>query len=320
MTWRPLIPGLLLAVLLSGCGDSNPADRSEGARPGPSQSPPTRLAASTTQTSTPIPATTGQPPGRVVAVGPDLAVTVPPGWRVLRTAYPSPGVEPSSLCLVPPGRHLRSCAGVSFAWGPDLPGPRGSGTYRPDQPRGWDDGTELALCPVGASTDNLIEPGLDRPTGSGPREVGNRRAAWNQWHASCSDGSTFDPQAWFLPRFDVLVKDLTGHRRTTRVLASVRFRHDGAAIPPGATYHRAWLTAVDGDSFTITPSRAAAVPRDVDVSHAVCNLMVPGEIIQPVIGCGRFARDLRTGEAAIPVGLWLDADGTVAQVSEILRS
>ena len=83
MTWRPLIPGLLLAVLLSGCGDSNPADRSEGARPGPSQSLPTRLLASTTQTSTPIPATTGQPPGRVVAVGPDQTKEV----RVLVTDY-----------------------------------------------------------------------------------------------------------------------------------------------------------------------------------------------------------------------------------------
>jgi hypothetical protein len=151
--------------------------------------------------------------------------------------------------------------------------------------------------------------------------VGTQQAAWNQWHASCADGSTFDPQVWFLRRFDVLVRDLTGHRQTTRILASVRFRREGAVIPVGATYHRARLTAVDGDSFTVRPSRATGVPRVVDVSQAVCtgNLVVPGEIIQPVIGCGRFARDLRTG-TAIPIGMWLDADGTVAQVSEIFRS
>ena len=257
----------------------------------------------------------------MVAVGPDLAVTVPPGWRVLRKADPVPGVEPTSLCLVPPGRHLRSCAGVSFAWGPDLPGPRGSGSYRPDQPRGWDDGTELAMCPVGDSFDNLIERGLDRPTGSGPRVVGNHRASWNQWHAACADGSTFDPQAWYVRGAQVLVKDLTGQRATTRILASARFRRDGAVIPMAATHHEAWLTAVDGDSFTVRPSPGTGVPRDVDVSRAVCtdNVVVPGEIVQPVVGCGRLARDLRATGEDVPVVLWLDADGTVAQVSEVFR-
>lgn len=301
MTLRALVPGLLLAVLLSGCGGSGRPDGSDD----------------------PARATTRQPSGRVVAIGPDLAVTVPPGWRVLRTPHPLPGVEPSSLCLVPPGSHLRSCAGVSFAWGPNLPGPRGSGTYRPDQPRGWDDGTELALCPRGDSTDNLIEPGFDRPTGSGPRVVANRRAAWNQWHATCADGSTFDPQAWYLRGIDVLVKDLIGHSETAQILASAGLREDGAAVPVEATHIDAWVTAVDGDTFTIRPSRASGARRLIDVSHAVCtgNLVVPGEIVQPVIRCGVFARMLRESRTGrVRSLLWVDPDGTVAQVSEVFRS
>ena len=300
VTLRALVPGLLLAVLLSGCGGSSRPDVS----------------------ADPVRTTPGQPSGRVVAVGPDLVVTVPPAWRVLRTPYPLPGVEPTSLCLVPPGSHLRSCAGVSFAWGPDLPGPRGSGTYRPDQPRGWDDGTELALCPLGDATDNHIEPGLDRPTGSGPRAVGSHRAAWNEWHATCADGSTFDPRAWYLRRFDVLVKDLVGHPETAQVLASAGFREDGAAVPVEATHLDAWVTAVDGDTFSIKPSRAAGAPRDVDVSHAVCtgNLVGPGEIVHPVVPCGRLARLLReSGTGRVPALVWIEPDGTVAQVSAVFR-
>jgi hypothetical protein len=301
VTLRALLPGLLLAVLLSGCSGSSPSDVSAG----------------------PARTTTGQPSGRVVAVGPDLAVTVPPGWRVLRTPYPLPGVEPTSLCLVPRGSYLRPCAGVSFAWGPDLPGPRGSGTYRPDQPRGWDDGTELALCPLGDGTDNLIEPGLDRPTGSSPRAVGNHRAAWNQWHATCADGSDFDPQVWYLRGAQVLVKDLTGHGATARILASAGFRQDGATVPDEATHIDAWVTAVDGDTFTIRRSRATGASRDVDVSQAVCTgtLVVPGEIVHPVVPCGRFARLLReSGTGRVPALVWIDPDGTVAQVSEVFRT
>jgi hypothetical protein len=118
----------------------------------------------------------------------------------------------------------------------------------------------------------------------------------------------------------VLVRDLVGHPETAQVLATAAFREDGAAVPTEATHIDAWVTAVDGDTFTIRPAGATGAPRDVDVSHAVCtgNLVVPGEIVQPVVPCGLFTTMVReSGRGRVRSLLWIDQDGTVAQVSEV---
>ncbi|MBS2938119.1 hypothetical protein KDN32_10225 [Nocardioides sp. J2M5] len=91
-----------------------------------------------------------------MGAGPDLVVPVPDGWHVLRSAHPVAGVAETSLCLLPPGRAVRSCAGIRIAWGPDLPGPRGAGDYAPGRHAGWYDGTETAQCPVGRATDVVV--------------------------------------------------------------------------------------------------------------------------------------------------------------------
>ena len=59
--------------------------------------------------------------------------------------------------------------------------------------------------------------------------------------------------------------------------------------------------------------------RTVDVSDAVCTgtLVVPGEILSPVVGCRRFSAVLATdADARVTSLLWWEADGTLAQVSQ----
>lgn len=50
-------------------------------------------------------------------------------------------------------------------------------------------------------------------------------------------------------------------------------------------------------------------------------LPVSIETPTPVIACGRYAHSLGGNEGArVPSSLWFEADGTLAQVSELFRS
>ncbi|MBS2938118.1 hypothetical protein KDN32_10220 [Nocardioides sp. J2M5] len=177
----------------------------------------------------------------------------------------------------------------------------------------------------GRSRDRRGGPPSDRLTASGTRLLGGHDAAWDRWHASCTDGSTFDPQVWFLEDEQVLARDLTGHAETAQVLHGARFREDGARIPAEATWDLVVAEEVRGTTLTVRAALvrggravASGPPQRVDAAPAVCTgvLALPGDVAAPVVPCADLGRILSDDpDGALAVVVWREADGTVAQVS-----
>lgn len=248
--------GLALLVLLSGCGGSQPSTRpSTALSSGSPSTAGTSPAISPGASPSLSPSTTApvRPLAPTVTVGGTLAVGVPHGWVVQRSAVQSGS---GSVCLFPAGSTdvIFGCAGVAFFFGPRLPGAH-AGPYAADRPDGWYSTRDRQPCPFGdhALTDTRVprivrSPGFD----SGLRPVGTHRASWNRWTASCV-GRTFHPQAWYLPSSSVVAFDYLDHPETASILASVVFARDGATLPPSPTYLSAHVLSGTAARLVVQP-------------------------------------------------------------------
>lgn len=294
-------------------------------------------------------------PADAVLLGGRIRLVPPQGW-VLRhrgVGWPSTP-EAGSWCLTPRRAPRRleetlGCAGLTVTYGPELPDRTGQGHYRPDQPGGWYGRSDVIACPIGArhqaGEQNHVTSIGGRPE-SGLRSIGSQQARWNRWHATCLDGSTFTPRAWYVPELDLLVVDPLGHPETSAVLRSATTRP-----PPDAGAVRrvtGWVTHVDGPTFTVQPFRTygngpagrayaeahdlefpfsndyydapAGPPYRVDVTRALCTGSIVVAYHEPlgdtVVPCARFGPPARHGRQ-VTAALWLTSDTTAIQVSEL---
>ncbi len=244
------------------------------------------------------------------------------------------------------------CAGIVVSYGPELPDRTGQGHYRPGQPGGWYGRSDVIACPIGArrydGQPNHVTSIGGRPE-SGVRRIGSEHSSWNRWHATCLDGSTFTPRAWYVRSLDLLVVDPLGRTETSQILATARTQRPPAA--DGLTHATGWVTHVAGRTFTVQPvhtygngpaGRAYAeahglefpfsndyydaptgTPYEIDVGQALCTGSIVVAYHEPladtVVPCARFGPPVRHGRR-VTAALWLTSDTTAIQVSELYRA
>lgn len=282
-----------------------------------------------------------------VTVGNAMAVGVPAGWVVQRSAIHQGS---GSVCLLPKGstQVVFGCAGVAFYFGAHLPGAH-IGPYAPDQADGWYPATDVQPCPfvkqpadgtlIGIST----KPGFER----GLKPVGAHRADWNRWTGSCA-GLAFHPQAWFLPTSKVVVFDYLDHAETASILASAVFAKDGAVLPATPTYLSAHVLSATGTTMVVQPfhtyttgpagkayAAAHGIPYpfmddyyDADVgakrtilfdasTDCVGGLDLGQDVTGKPVPCSAFGGH---GKLWIPAEIWLRPGTSIAEsVTEIFR-
>jgi hypothetical protein len=153
-------------------------------------------------------------------IGP-LSIQLPHGWKADANA------DFSHACLEPSGvkEQAFGCAGLDayYDWGGQfLPGNEAS-DFR-DSP-GWYHGTGVSPCPV----DPTKGPsGLNAMRGNdlvrhGLAPVGDRRADYYEWAASCDSGYRWHPRAWYLPISKVLVFDYIETPQSAAILRGATF-------------------------------------------------------------------------------------------------
>lgn len=336
----PTLACLIALVAVVGCSVGRDAASSPGAAS--ATSPSTGGSASSG------PGTTVVTPAGSVRVGP-VSVVPPAGWRVIRES-PGRGADPDSLCMAPAGNtsQVFGCAGIQFYWGGRLPGAETS-TYRVNQADGWYHASDVEPCPVGQTSSggnlNAVMPG-GKPVVDELRSAGLHEADYDKWEASCRDGATFTPEAWYLPTAKVLVQDYLSHPETGPVLSSIRFASDGVDLPEEPQTYIGTMKSLSGETLTIQPlkeildgragKRYAAAhgldypfpggvyyaadgePIEVTINGStlcVGSLLVSGTSYPPsVVDCSAFE-----GHNNVPVRVWLDDDGGASQVSEQYR-
>jgi hypothetical protein len=200
--------------------------------PGPSRIPAGTSAtpAADTTIGVPLPAGALAPAGQRQAFG-KVSLVVPDGWQVYRHAQPSP-YDPrhevsDEACIAPPPapsvRSLFDCAGLEVFYGGFLPA-EGTNKYDSNRERSaaWHHGTGAPTCPG-----TLDNPGVPAVTPlSGPAdwtfpEIGSeRKAQYTDWHVACADGTSFNPQAWYLPRTRVLFFSYVSDPTAQAILAT----------------------------------------------------------------------------------------------------
>ncbi|MCW2758173.1 MAG: hypothetical protein JWO46_1919 [Nocardioidaceae bacterium] len=330
----------LLLLTVAGCGQSAP---SSGSSTDASASPSPTPSASASVTP-PAPTT----PAGSIRVGP-VTLVPPAGWQVIRD-IPYPGKGPFDLCLAPKGAspYVSGCAGVLVYWGADIPGAEMS-TYQPNQADGWYHASDVEPCPIGRkSTEgdlNGIKTG-GAPVEDGLRPVGLHQASYDRWKVSCDDGSTFTPEAWYLPKTGLLVQDFLSHPETAGILASVRLGSDGGTFPAETVTFGVVLKSFAGGAMTVQPihtyyndaegrkyAQANGVPYPFEDDYydaeegaprrlpigpdTVCvgNVVTAGvQYPAPVIDCAKFA-----DAPNVVLQVWTAADGTTEQVTEEYR-
>lgn len=336
----PNLACLIALVAVAGCSAGRDGANSPGAATAPSPS--------TGGSASSGPGATVVMPAGSVRVGP-VSVVPPAGWRVIRES-PGRGADPDSLCMAPAGNtsQVFGCAGIQFYWGGHLPGAETS-TYRVNQADGWYHASDVEPCPVGQTNSggnlNAVMPG-GKPVVDELRSAGLHEADYDKWGASCRDGATFTPEAWYLPTAKVLVQDYLSHPETGPVLSSIRFASDGVDLPEEPETYIGTMKALSAETMTIQPfqeilngragKRYAAAhslgypfpggvydaaygdPIDVTIDGStlcVGNTLVSGTSYPPsVVDCSAFG-----GHKNVPVRVWLDDDGRALQVSEQYR-
>jgi len=172
-----------------------------------------------------VPTTTAAPiSGTRISFGP-VTFTLPTGWAQQSTGD-------NYLCAappmnVPPGDIVGlDCHGVVFLSNPDHPGPV-LPAFQPDQPGDWYAATDVQPCPDHAYSAsallNGVVVGTAPPLERGLQPVGDHRANYDKWLATCESGYQFYPQTWWLPVTHLLIKDYMSHPETPGILASVSF-------------------------------------------------------------------------------------------------
>ncbi|WP_432155442.1 hypothetical protein [Streptomyces sp. bgisy153] len=247
----PVLLGAASLLLVAGCGPEDEADTGAAGRPssaaagdasttpeatspvspsGSSSRPgssslsgaPSSSARPSPSVSAPASASPTRPAWPRVTFA-RLSFETPPGWTLTRSGEHGACLQPVSRAGLP---KVFGCAGIAVLTG-SIPGNELS-PYEARQPGGWYAATDVQPCPVGGlradgSLNGITGGSSSPPVESGLRPVGDRKAAYDRWTATCASGYRFSPQAWYLPVSRVLFLDYTGHPETGRVLGSVRF-------------------------------------------------------------------------------------------------
>lgn len=141
-----------------------------------------------------------------------FSLVVPTGWSAKPSTgnYDAPQNVYHRVCIAPPvtptTRMLYGCAGLDVYYGDFLPGsgtrPFSDAQFSRTKSAGWHHGTAAATCPAAAGVAGFGVVGqlaAPDPAFATP-QVGNAKANYNIWTVPCTDGSTFHPQSWFLPK------------------------------------------------------------------------------------------------------------------------
>jgi hypothetical protein len=250
MSSRSLMLTTVVAALLvagvAGCGGSSSSTKSATATIAPSSastgvpvtvSPGTEPPSggvggveSSTTTSAPAATATTQATisGGTSVTFANLTVTLPAGWVMVREADTADYACAESSAEESNQMQLLGCNGLTFTAGSSaVAGPGAPPVpYQPNLSAGWYTAGDVEPCPVnpsaGAGGLNGVETG-GAPIAEGFRPVGSHTADWDEWSASCQNGYTFRPQAWWLPTSHVLIKDYNSNPDTPAILASVTF-------------------------------------------------------------------------------------------------
>jgi hypothetical protein len=166
----------------------------------------------TEQSTVGAPLTAGATPpaGRLQSFG-TFSLTIPAGWDAKTGVDPEvAGPHDGHVCLQPQStasyRSLYGCAGLDVYYGSSLPG-EGTAAFQGNRANvaSWHHATSLAICPQTAAQ---VQTGISVLAGplTGPDQslwaypkVGNAAASYQIWHVACADGTSFNPQSWYLP-------------------------------------------------------------------------------------------------------------------------
>jgi hypothetical protein len=195
--------------------------------------PAPRVTTAPTATATPVISADPSPLAAGLTVMPQgpqqhfgtFSLAVPQGWQVDRTA----GVDPfaarigpyQSACIHKDGtsgtRADNACPGLEIWYGGALPG-AGLGTYNTNREHSaaWHHGSAPAVCPNGAAA---VEPLTSYAHWLFP-EINGRKYAYQDWDVACADGTTFHPQAWYLPDNKVVIFSYDGGPQAQALLAT----------------------------------------------------------------------------------------------------
>jgi hypothetical protein len=283
------------------------------------------------ETPTDTPSSVGPLPDRPVAVadrrvsaGQTMSLLVPDGWRMFRNhGYVPTAQDPhptENLCVAPANAELTfGCPGLSIAAGDFLPGTEGS-RYRPHEAIGWYTGSDVGPCPMGRPSTGGYFNAIHTDGGlveQGTRPIGGLQADYDRWQAGCDDGSTFNPQAWYLPGADVLIKEVVPAENVDRILESVRFAGAGSAFEtPSGRYGRLLAATPGGARIQLD-----GVPQDLPITDLTAclgagRLADSVDVLVPV-DCGRFGDWLAVNPGKrLRVAVYLDPDGGLAQLAE----
>ena len=209
-------------------------------------------------------------PNRVL-IGP-LSIEMPAGWKRNNNG------DIGHACLEPAAAKEQAygCAGLDayFDWGDGfLPGNEAS-DFR-DSP-GWYHGTGVGQCPV----DPTKGPqGLNGIRGSAVARrslapVGDRKADYYVWSASCDSGFAWHPRAWYLPVSKVLVFNYAGTPEADALMRNATFDkgrwimaylHSVSGAAPARTVDVdafTWLSGAAANRYAKAHGMESPVPND----------------------------------------------------------
>jgi hypothetical protein len=167
----------------------------------------------------------------------NVSLVIPAGWKVHRSSGPKAyGAVDSAYhraCVYDPAAGARSlfgCAGLDIWYDGFLPG---DGTAKFNSNRNlaasWHHGTATATCPrtAGGPTVAAVLPlsATDQSRWTFPKVGDTAKAVYNVWDVACADGTSFSPQAWFLPKSMVLFFSYDANPAAQALLSTVIATH-----------------------------------------------------------------------------------------------
>jgi hypothetical protein len=174
----------------------------------------------------PLTAGAKKPFGKRITYG-SLSIVVPYGWTEASAPVFGFAAPTTKVCIAPavtPDQStFDSCAGLEIWYGGFLPGAYGTSFEgnRETSPA-WYHGTGQATCPGTQTTAGPIATSVGGPDVWDYYRLGNKTAVHNGWTVSCSDGTTFMPQAWYLPVSHILFWSYLSDPTAQAILATVQ--------------------------------------------------------------------------------------------------
>jgi hypothetical protein len=160
-----------------------------------------------------------------------VSLVVPDGWSLNRLAGPSPYDGGKSFsneaCIAPPQtpatRSFDGCSGLEIFYDGFLPA-QGAQAYNGNRETSaaWAHGPDVPSCPsTGTTAGAAAVLPLQGPSDWAYQLVGTvKKAVYNDWRVSCSDGTSFHPQAWYLPKEQIVFWSYVSNPTAQAILAT----------------------------------------------------------------------------------------------------